>query len=224
MTISLRDRRRFWLRVQQADATGCWVWVGGTRENGYGSFAVKTPSGKWTQTTAHRWAYLSEVGDIPDGWEVDHLCKVRNCVRPDHLEAVTLQENRRRRDTGLKGVFDTATKELPVLPPLPPKRKRRDPSVECRNGHLYAEVGWAKNGKNTRTCRACLDLWLESKRTYDGHGTETHCPQGHPYSEENTDHRVRADGSKSRECKICRRARNNAYKARKRAERAALKK
>lgn len=214
MITGTRERIRFWRRVEQG-ALGCWIWKGGTRENGYGSFAIKTNHGRWTQTTAHRWSYQDFGGHVPEGWEVDHLCKVRNCVRPDHLEAVTLQENRRRRDIGYAPDIDRGVRALPefYFPPAPVKR---DVTKECKNGHFYADTGWAKNGKSM-TCAQCRKD-REAKRLKGGsNGTKTECPQGHPYSEENTDFRVRADGSKSRDCKICRRARNNAYKAKTRA-------
>lgn len=71
---------------------GCWLWQGGLKENGYGAFGVE---GK--KVHVHRWSYAQFVGPIPEGYEVDHLCRVRNCINPAHLEAVTLAENRARR-------------------------------------------------------------------------------------------------------------------------------
>jgi hypothetical protein len=75
--------------------TPCWVWTGKSMTKG--GYAVITRNGK--QTTAHRWMYEQEVGPVPRGFHVDHLCRVRACIRPDHLEAVTPSENARR---GLK--------------------------------------------------------------------------------------------------------------------------
>ena len=90
---------RFWAKV---DKTGdCWLWTAYVNYGGYGMFAV---AGR--PVRAHRWAWESLVGPIPDGLTIDHLCKVRRCVNPAHLEPVTLSENVRRgltRDSCRKG-------------------------------------------------------------------------------------------------------------------------
>ncbi|MBN9210756.1 MAG: hypothetical protein BGO45_10805 [Microbacterium sp. 71-36] len=78
---------RFWARVVKAD---CWEWTGSLR-TGYGLFRL---DGRNVQT--HRWAYEEQVGPIPDGFQIDHLCRNTRCVNPDHLEPVTQAENIRR--------------------------------------------------------------------------------------------------------------------------------
>ena len=80
---------RFWTKVDKTET--CWLWTPPLDDSGYGKFSV---SGK--KVGAHRWAYEEINGAIPDGLQIDHLCRVRNCVRPDHLEAVTHLENVRR--------------------------------------------------------------------------------------------------------------------------------
>jgi hypothetical protein len=70
----------------------CWLWTGATSPTGYAY--IKAEDGK--QTYAHRAMYELAVGPIPEGLEIDHLCRVRHCVNPAHLEAVTAQENSRR--------------------------------------------------------------------------------------------------------------------------------
>lgn len=73
------------------DEQGCWIWQRARSSDGYGSVNRKgQPSG------AHCFYYLDLVGPIPDGLELDHLCHVKPCVNPGHLEPVTHRENVRR--------------------------------------------------------------------------------------------------------------------------------
>lgn len=91
--------RRFWSNVNQdgpvpvyAPHLGpCWLWRGRPEANGYGVLKVDGKSRK-----AHRYSYELLVGPIPEGLEIDHLCRVKNCVRYTHLEAVPPLENQRR--------------------------------------------------------------------------------------------------------------------------------
>lgn len=69
----------------------CWLWTGTLTWDGYGLFRHEG-----RRSGAHRFAYEFFVGPIPAGMQIDHLCRVRNCVRPDHLEPVTPGENTRR--------------------------------------------------------------------------------------------------------------------------------
>jgi hypothetical protein len=74
-------------------ATGCWEWTGSVNDSGYGKFSLSTTQ---LSRRAHRVAYELLVGPIPDGLELDHLCRNTICVNPAHLEPVTQAENVRR--------------------------------------------------------------------------------------------------------------------------------
>lgn len=124
--------------------SGCWLWVAGLNASGYGVFF----EGKKTRqnSLAHRWAYKHFVGDIPDGLVLDHICGVRCCVNPDHLEAVTQSENLRRSDK-LRAHYN----------------KRRT-QTHCARGHPFSGANvytYETNGK--RYCKTCK---RESHRRY----------------------------------------------------------
>lgn len=72
---------------------GCLEWVGGKAANGYGLFAARANRHSGKKIMAHRWSYEYHVGPIPPGLDLDHLCRNRACVNPDHLEPVTRQVN-----------------------------------------------------------------------------------------------------------------------------------
>lgn len=114
---------RFWQKVTKTDS--CWLWTGAKGPNGYGYFG----SGNGQSKLAHRFSWESIRAPIPEGAELDHLCRVRACVNPSHLEPVTHTENVRR---GLAGSMVT----------------------HCKRGHEHNEEntvlhhGW-------RECRIC---------------------------------------------------------------------
>ena len=120
-------------RNVRIDEAGCWIWQGSLTRGGYGKYS--------SNQMAHRVSYETFVGLIGQGLHLDHLCRVRECVNPAHLEAVTPLVNAQRRD---------------------------------------AELGIG--------------------------GAKTHCPQGHPYDEENT---ARRNGR--RYCRACQRERAKRY-------------
>jgi hypothetical protein len=123
-----RSRRVLFERLEEkidlTDPGGCWPWLG-TRPNGYGMVDVDGPMRK-----AHRVLYELVVGPVPGGLVLDHLCRNRACVNPDHLEPVTQREN------ALRGIGPTAENA----------RKRR-----CLHGHPFDAV--APDGH--RVCRTC---------------------------------------------------------------------
>lgn len=170
----------------------CWHWTGGKKAAGYGHFSIKR-NGKWGKAIAHRYAYELWVSPIPAGLEIDHLCKTRDCVNPDHLEAVTLQENRIRRDAG---------------------------RTHCKHGHSLAEVGTYPDGKCRECVRMRRRADYATKRpgpVGPPTGERTHCPQGHAFAGDNLRLVVRADGGTGRRCRECDRAAVRRSYARRRA-------
>lgn len=127
MSTAARAPRRFWSRV---DITvGCWLWRGSLNHNGYGQFSIST-----TNNRAHRVAYHWLVGEIPEGLELDHLCRVRHCVNPAHLEPVTPRVNMLRGDS-VAAINARKT--------------------HCVRGHVLAGRNVRIESDGGRRCRAC---------------------------------------------------------------------
>jgi hypothetical protein len=118
------------------DVHGCWIWQKGLDEDGYGR--AKLFSRGWR---AHRLAWETYRGPFPEGLVTDHLCRVRSCVNPAHLEPVTVQINNDRGELALYSGIRERTK------------------THCRQGHPYVSenmyVYRRKNGRRNRVCKAC---------------------------------------------------------------------
>lgn len=122
---------RFLAKVEKTET--CWLWKGYVAPNGYGQVGMTSPR---RVAYAHRVAYELLVGPIPADKQLDHLCRVRRCVRPDHLEAVDQRTNLLRGD-GWSG--------------------RNARKTHCPAGHAYDEANtghWKTRGVS-RGCRAC---------------------------------------------------------------------
>jgi len=101
----------------------CWVWTKSCNvKNGYAKVSVNR-----VMRSAHRVSYETFVGPIPDGLELDHLCRVRACIRPSHLEPVTHAENTRRAAHAI---------------------------THCPQNHEYTQANTYQY-RNMRYCRAC---------------------------------------------------------------------
>lgn len=120
---------RFWPKVQEAGALECWLWTGSLKSSGYGQiYKDGRPH------AAHRVAYELLIGEIPEGLVLDHLCRVRTCVNPWHLDPVTDEVNIAR------GVFS----------------ETKAPSkTHCRNGHEFTERNVRLDPEGYRRCRTC---------------------------------------------------------------------
>ena len=146
--IPLRGNDWFWARVKRSESY-CWEWTGSMSGGGYGT-AIDLNDRK-TRRTAHRIAYELEVGPIPVGFQVDHLCLNAACVRPDHLEAVQAYVNVRR---------STATKAVSL-------DDRRCPSGHPWIGDSYFYPS-KDTGKPIRYCRACKREQYRNKTSQSG--------------------------------------------------------
>lgn len=93
-------------RIEIDPRSECWVWQGGKNQNGYGQLGYTVAYKKTRFGVAHRVLFEHLVGPVPDGHELDHLCRNRGCVNPDHLEPVTHLENMRR-GANARHRFDT---------------------------------------------------------------------------------------------------------------------
>lgn len=94
LVLTMKHWPRFWSKVWKT--ANCWLWEGTLNEDGYGQFRI---GGHFY--SAHRVSFVSCGGVIPEGCECDHLCRVRACVRPSHIEAVSHRINCRRGNGGV---------------------------------------------------------------------------------------------------------------------------
>jgi hypothetical protein len=113
----------FIVKAVTIDDNGCWLWNGRISPEGYGRISAKY---------VHRITYELWRGPIPEKKQIDHLCRVRPCVNPDHLEAVTQKENI------LRGTSPSAMHAK---------------QTHCIHGHLLDESNtWTGRGRQCLTC------------------------------------------------------------------------
>lgn len=127
---------RFFEKVQKTES--CWIWLG-ARCQGYGSFSPAS----YRSIQAYRWAYEYFRGPVPSGMQLDHLCRNRLCVNPDHLEVVTQKTNVLRGNA----------------PPAINARK-----THCKHGHEFtAENTYHRKDSKGRKCKTCIARYNNSK-------------------------------------------------------------
>lgn len=115
---------RFWEKVDKSG--DCWIWTAGRTNQGYGRFSpARSESAR-----AHRYSYELAYGPIAPGLVIDHLCRNKACVRPDHLEPVTTTENIRR-----------------AHPAVVTNR--------CKHGHEFTAENTRHRRDGSRACRTC---------------------------------------------------------------------
>lgn len=136
--ISIEER--FWDKVDILSPEGCWLWTGSTVLEGYGRICLGGYCGPMIR--AHRFSYELFKGKIPHNLTIDHLCRVKNCVNPLHLEVVSTRENT------LRGTGPTA---------LNVKK------THCVHGHEFDKTNtyFRKTG---RACRACCRIRTQTYR------------------------------------------------------------
>lgn len=171
-----------WRNIERLGPDECWPWLRSRDSKGYGKARIKKQS-----VAPHRLAYELAVGPIPDGYEVDHLCRNTGCCNPAHLEAVTPAENNRRKTLA---------------------------KTHCKRGHEFTPENTNRHSSSgARVCRACVrDRQRDYSRARRAKAKAlrgdaprrrlvlTQCPQGHPYDGANT---YLYHGN--RQCRECRR-------------------
>lgn len=123
---------------KMAQINGCWIWQGTERKNGYGGAGKRLSRGKWSTVSAHRLSYETFVGPIPKGLTIDHLCRTKLCINPDHLEAVSQKVNNFRAPNYVGN------------------------RTHCPSGHEYSAEN-TNTSSNRRRCLTCHRL-RESQR------------------------------------------------------------
>ncbi len=172
--------------IRPEDPDACWEWIKAKDKDGYGIFRGR----------ASRYSYEYFVEEIPDDLVIDHTCRNRGCVNPNHLEPVTQQVNT------LRGEGPAAINA----------RK-----THCVRGHeLTLENTYVYNNRGGRRCRLCFQVRFREKyvpSTHEPKPQKTHCIRGHEFTPENT-----YINKEVRYCKQCSTDAHTARRARLKAE------
>ena len=136
---SERYKKNFYSKIEVNDETGCWEWQADKDKDGYGMFGLKFGR------RAHRISLLIHGIKLIDGLQIDHLCKNKSCVNPEHLEQVTNLENIKRADYQV--TMHNASK------------------THCKRGHLLQGYNLIIKKGNKRNCRTCRNLMERIRRS-----------------------------------------------------------
>lgn len=159
-------------RITKIPGKDCWLW-NGALNGGYGR-----PSVDGKHQYAHRLSYEAFVGPIPEGMFLDHLCRNRSCINPDHLEIVTLEENIKRGEAGKGPRSESHKKAVSIAT----KKRMNDPKARAAQKVILDEA--RKNPKRLESLRAALknpeyrkiksdkmkEIWAERKGKKDVDG------------------------------------------------------
>lgn len=196
--LTKRQQALFWSRVRKLSGRdACWLWTGPpNRKNGYGRFSDKY---------VHRIAYTLLVGNIPKNLTIDHLCRVRLCVNPDHLDVVTLGENVLRGES-VSGI--NARKRYCIRGHKLSGRNlgTSDGKRFCKTCHAVHKLNASRRNaglkeENIDKLASFLDIAKAKKRKYHFlTPLTTHCKRGHEYTPENT---MTYSNYRGRQCRTC---------------------
>lgn len=156
---------RFFSKAEEDPQTGCWNWLRLTDKKGYGRFQYGTKD----QRLAYNVSYGLMIGDIPEGLQLDHLCRNTACINPYHLEPVTGAVNMARAGAA---------------------------KTHCPSGHSYTQENTVLLPNGTRRCRTCRTISQRADKARQKEARKargplprirpTHCKHGHAFDEANT--------------------------------------
>lgn len=164
INLSYNKRRNLSKLIIINQETGCWEWQGTIRK-GYGRYKSKDRK----NVAAHRYIFEILVKKIKDGMIIDHVCRVRNCVNPDHLREVTPRINALENTISIAAMNTNKTK--------------------CQNGHIFNNDN-TKYTKAGRICKKCNKEWYKKyseklKAAKQKPKKKTHCKYGHELTDDN---------------------------------------
>lgn len=136
--IDARFIQSFWKKVDKTD--DCWVWTGSQKSNGYGEVHVGS---RKLPKRAHQVSLVLSGIALTPGLVVDHLCRNRLCVKPDHLRQVTNKVNSLENSRGVGAIHASRT--------------------VCPKGHEYSSENTRRDKHGKRYCKACSRLRREGK-------------------------------------------------------------
>ena len=154
-------------KIMPEPNSGCWIWLGSVGRNGYAKLNTR---GK-TTSVVHKLLFERQFGLVPNGYELDHTCRVRCCVNPNHLEIVTHKQNMERSAPAQKThckyghLLNIQRKCIACI-----RRLSRERAFACRAVHLHSKlfckrghrlignnlyIEHTKKGTTKRRCRTC---------------------------------------------------------------------
>jgi hypothetical protein len=169
---------RFFAKVKKGAGDECWLWTASLDGKGYGQF--------WTGlfgscSRAHRVSYVFARGPIPEGMSLHHLCEVKHCVNPDHLQVCTHQENMTTGKWGVKQLPRCAAWQLA--------------KTHCPQGHPLSGENALKLTGNRKQCKICLRAaqkeHMRRKRAEDPEGMRRKAAEYYQANKERIDERRR---------------------------------